>query len=103
MNNFAKFILLAIPALSIGVYNSHLNYQEPVNKYLDAWVYSIDWESRNHGMPLIMLKRSNNTAQKFHHERIILTSNDIKVGDHLVKESGSKECTINGKLVLCLK
>lgn len=103
MKNGVKFILLAVPIFSIGVFNSYLDYKEPVEKSIDAWVYHIDWKSKNHEIPLILLKRDNNTEQKFHHTRIILTSDNLKVGDHLIKKSGSKTCTINDNSVVCLK
>lgn len=72
-------------------------------QWLDSWVYFIDWKLSNHQMPLILLKRENGTEQKFKNLDIILSPDDLKVGDHLVKTVGSKIFTINGSPITCLK
>lgn len=97
------FFLMAIAVFGIGGLSSYLDYIEPEKRSLNAWVAFIDWESKNHGMPLILLTRKNGTKQKFHHTRIILAAENLKVGDHLVKAKDSKICEINGEPILCLK
>ena len=79
------------------------DYVEPERMAFDGLVSSIDWESRNHGMPLIQVTHSNGTKVKFSSTRIILNSSNLKVGDSLAKVSGSKSCSINGDLVPCIK
>ncbi len=96
-----RFLLVA--TIVIGTLSGCYDYRDPENQRLNAWVSSIDWKSKNHGMPLIMLKRQNGTEQRFHHSSITLTSENLKIGDLLVKESGSKMCEINGKKIRCLK
>lgn len=103
MPNFIKFIVLAIPFLSIGVFISVRDHGEPEHMAFEGLVSFIDWESRNHGMPLIEVTRKNGTKVKFSSTRIILNSSNLKVGDTLAKVSGSLSCTINGNLVQCIK
>ncbi len=100
---FIAFFLMVVVVLGIGGLSSYFDYKEPESRSLDSWVSFIDWKSKNHGMPLILLTRQNGTKQKFHHYRIILTAEDLKVGDHLVKARDSKICEINGEPILCLK
>lgn len=103
MPNFLKFILLAIPVLGIGVFMSIRDYGEVERMAFSGWVSFIEWESRNHGMPLIEISRSNGTKVKFSSTRIILNATDLKVGDSIAKVSGSNTCEINEKPVLCIK
>ena len=93
---------MATLVLGFGVFQSYLNYKEPEGQSLNGWVSFVDWESRNHGMPLIEIKRENGTVIRFHHTRIALSSDQLNVGDRLIKESGSKYCDINGKSILCV-
>lgn len=100
---FIAFFLMVAAVLGIGGLNSYFDYKEPESRSLDSWVTFIDWKSKNHGMPLILLTRKNGTKEKFHHTRIILAAEDLKIGDHLVKARNSKICEINGEPILCLK
>lgn len=100
---FIAALLMVIALFVLGGLSSYFDYKEPEGKILNSWVSFIDWKSKNHGMPLILLTRKNGTKQKFHHTRIILTAKDLKVGDHLVKARDSKICEINGEPILCLK
>jgi hypothetical protein len=103
MPRIFKFIALAIPVLSFGVFTSYRDYVEPERAAFEGRVSYIEWQSKNHRMPLIGLKRSNGTKVKFSSNRIILDSSQLEVGDLLSKESGSKICKINGKALLCIK
>ena len=103
MPNFIKFIALAVPVLGVGVFMSIRDYGEPERMAFDGLVSFIEWESRNHGIPLIEVTRSNGSKVKFSNTRIILNSSNLKVGDSLGKASGSLSCTINGNLVPCIK
>ena len=103
MPNFLKFIALAIPVLGIGVFMSIRDHGEAEKLAFSGWVSFIEWESRNHEMPLIEISRSNGTKVKFSHYRIILDSTQLKVGDSIAKVSGSKICEINEKSVPCIE
>lgn len=93
---------MAIPILGFGVFESYLGHKEPESQSFDGWVSFVDWKSKNHGMPLIEIKRENGTVKRFHHSRIVLSSEQLNVGDRFIKESGSKYCDINGKAILCV-
>ena len=103
MPNFVKFIALAIPVLGIGVFMSIRDHGEPERISFSGRVSFIEWESRNHGIPLIEISRSNGTKLKFSSSRITLDSTQLKVGDLIAKVSGSKVCEINEKSVPCIK
>lgn len=103
MPKLLKFISLVIPVLGIGVFMSIRDYVEAERQAFSGQVSFIEWESRNHGMPLIEISRSNGSKVKFHHERIILDSSQLKVGDLIAKVSGSKVCKINEGSVPCIK
>jgi hypothetical protein len=96
------FIALAIPILGFGVAMSYLDHKKPLTQSFNGLVTYIEWRSKNHGMPLIEIKQENGTVKRFHTPRIILKDSQLKVGDRLVKESGSKYCQINSEKVLCL-
>ena len=102
MNKFIIVTIGLLVLLVVGGTSSYFDYQEPINQSFDGQVTHIDWKSRNHGMPLILLKRENGLEQKLHSSRIALTSAELKVGDMLLKKSGSNECVINGKSVTCI-
>lgn len=103
MSKFIKFTVLAIPVLGIGVFMSIQDHDEAEQLAFSGRVSFIEWESRNHGMPLIEVSRSNGTKVKFSHYRIILDSTQLKLGDSITKASGSKVCEINKKAVPCIK
>jgi hypothetical protein len=96
------FIALVIPILGFGVAMSYLDHKKPLTQSFNGLATYIEWKSKNHGMPLIEIKQENGTAKRFHNPRIILKDSQLKVGDRLVKESGSKYCQINSEKVLCL-
>lgn len=103
MPNFLKFIALAIPVLGIGVLMSMRDYDEAERMGFSGEVSFIEWKSKNHGMPLIEIIRSNGTKIKFHHSRIIIDSTQLKVGDSIIKVSDSKMCKINESAVPCIR
>lgn len=103
MPNFIKFITLAMPVLGIGIFMSYRDYGEAERIAFQGHVSFIEWQSSNHGMPLIEVSRTNGTKVKFSNTRIILNSSQLKVGDSLAKKGGSKSCTINEKSVPCIK
>lgn len=102
MNDFLKFLALAIPFLGFFTVVGIQNHDEPIKESFDGWVYHIVWKSRNHGMPLIEIKRKNGTIKKFHNSRIILNDSQLKVGDRFIKESDTKYCQVNRERVFCL-
>lgn len=103
MKKVIIFVIMAIVVIVLGVTNSRYDYQGPVRQKLNGSVSFIDWQSKNHGMPLILLKSRSGIEQKFHHQRIALTKENLKVGDLLLKESNSKTCKINGMDIQCIQ
>lgn len=79
------------------------SYDEPLRMAFSGRVSFIEWESRNHLMPLIEITRESGDKVKFHNTRIVLDGGHLKVGDVIEKESGSKMCTINGNPIRCIR
>ncbi len=103
MSKFLKFALLAIPVLSIGVYSSYQNHLSVISFEADGVVSYVAWDTKNHGMPLFEIKPEKGTVKKFHHQRIILHKDQIKIGDNFKKLAGSTNCLINNIQVPCIK
>ncbi|MCL6417731.1 hypothetical protein MIB92_18875 [Aestuariirhabdus sp. Z084] len=103
MKKFLIFIAIAIPFFGLSIAMSIYQYNEPERQRFDGTVSLIDWKSSNHGMPLIEIKRNNGTTQRFHSTRILLNADHLKVGDQIIKESGSLNCLINETEVACVK
>lgn len=70
---------------------------------VEGHVWHIDWESKNHKLPLIEIKQKNGVVKKFSGTGVVLTSDTVEEGDHFRKLSGSKNCFINEIEVECLK
>ncbi|OCQ23765.1 hypothetical protein A7985_07445 [Pseudoalteromonas luteoviolacea] len=102
MPKFAKFILLAIPTLGLGVLHSIWDRDSSVRFSAKGSVALIEWESRNHGIPRIEIKLKNGELKRFSSSRIILTSSSVKVGDSFEKLKGSNYCLINSEEILCV-
>jgi hypothetical protein len=100
--NLAKFLLLAIPFLCLAIPVGYWAHKAPERQEFDGVVTSIEWETRNHGMPLIEVSVSKRDKVKFNSNRITLDSLQLKVGDSISKTSDSIYCLINGIKVQCL-
>jgi len=92
------FLLLSIIAIP-EMYKAH---KEPEVFSAQGIVSSINWKSRNHGMPIIEIRDKNGTTTKFSSNRITLIPEQLKVGDSFNKQSDSSSCEINDKLVRCV-
>ena len=103
MSKFLKFVLLAIPVLGVGIFNSYVDYNAPLKFAVSGKVETIEWQSRNHGMPRIEIRIKNGVIKRFSSTRIVLKPEDIGVGDLFVKATNSKFCQINNKEVKCIE
>jgi hypothetical protein len=95
--------MLAIPVFAIGIYSSIKSDESIVDLQFKGVVVYIDWESKNHGMPLIEIRAITGKVKKFHHYRINLSKSELKVGDDFEKLKGSRFCLINNKEVECIR
>ena len=75
---------------------------EGVNFEAEGVVVEAKWHTRQHDMSLFLI-RGKNGAKKLQNHRVILKSNQIKIGDKFKKESGSKICLINDIAIVCVK
>jgi hypothetical protein len=102
MSKFSKFMILAIPVLSIGVYFGYRDHMKPVNFSAEGVVSKISWKTENHGMPLIEITDTKNDTKRFTSNRIMLMPNHIGIGDSFQKNSGAKFCQINEVKLQCV-
>lgn len=92
-------VLVAVitPLLFVIVFRGETLYAR--NLELEGEVASIDWVSSNHQLPRIVFRTTSGKEVTVSHQSVSLYEGDIKVGDVLVKESGSNYCLINGREV----
>ena len=103
MIKFLKFLLLAIPVLSFGVYLSIQERNSVLDFMAEGTVVTAKWNTKNHQMSLFEIKPLKGTIKTLHHSRVTLTPEQIKVGDHFSKQAGSTSCFINKVKVECIK
>lgn len=102
MSNFLKFVLTAVPVLSIGILYSVWDYDSPVRFSAKGRVVEIEWESRNHLEPRIEIRLESGKLKRFSSSRIILDTSSIEVGDSFEKVNDSKICLINSEEFACV-
>ena len=92
------FICMSILAGSM-MYNDH---NEALNFYANGTVMEAKWNTSNHNMSLFDI-RSKGVTKRLHHHQVILSPEQIKIGDIFFKESGNKNCRINDVEVQCVQ
>jgi len=103
MPKFLKFILLAIPVLSFGVFLSFQERHSVLDFVAEGTVVTAKWNTKNHQMSLFEIKTVKGSIKTLHHSRVTLTPEQIKVGDHFSKQASSTNCFINEMKVECIK
>lgn len=101
MSKFMKFIVILVIALPIVIMIARSNHNEILHFKVNGVVTEIIWKSRNHGMPMIKI-RDGNKIKTFQSNRITLNDSNLKVGDKIIKASGSKVCQINNIELDCI-
>ena len=76
------------------------DYYEADRMAFDGWVQSIEWNSPNHGLPLVSL-RTNSGVELVQHFRLDINKK-LKSGDRFSKSANSRECAINGVVYVCV-
>jgi len=102
MPKFLKFLMLAIPVLSFGVFLSIQERNAVLDFMAEGTVVTAKWNTKNHQMSLFEIKPVKGTIKTLHHSRVTLTPEQIKVGDHFSKQAGSTNCFINEVKVVCI-
>ena len=99
-----KVFLVIVVIVSMTAFSMYSHRIEPVKQGFSGTVMDIQWKSSNHGMPLILVENEKKMkSYKFHNSRIILTSNDLQIGDNIIKLKESKDCVVNDVKIKCLK
>ncbi len=88
----AAFVYFSIKTQSKEAYNFSSN----------GVVYSINWKSKNHGAPSIVIKVKNEYIN-FSSSKIMLNHDNVKIGDKFKKERKSNFCLINEHRIKCVK
>ncbi|WP_293752497.1 hypothetical protein [uncultured Paraglaciecola sp.] len=102
MSKFSKFMILAIPVLSFGIYMGYRSHMKPVEFSAEGVVSKINWKTKNHEMPLIEINDNNCRTKKFTSNRIVLSPDKLRVGDLFKKISGTQFCHINEVKLQCV-
>ena len=84
---------------------ANVDEKSPIEFEANGIVAIASWEGKNHGMPLFVIRQNNpaGTKRKLESNQVVLTSEQVKVGDSFIKQAGSKTCTINKVEVQCVK
>jgi len=98
----ALIILVIITLIVIAYFSNKSMRNESYNFSANGVVHSIDWKSKNHALPLIVIK-INNKYKRFSSTGIILTKDTVKVGDQFQKEKASRFCLINEQKTKCVE
>lgn len=103
--NDLKIFIFLIPFVVVVGFLSSAGKKTPLEFEANGTVTIASWEGKNHGMPLIVIKQNNpaGSIKKFESNDILLTSEQIQVGDRFFKISGLKICKINDVEIICLK
>ena len=103
MKKVLQIITLCTLLSAIAIPVMILDSGEGERQAFSGWVTHIDWRSRNHGAPLVIVKRKNNTEIKFWPSGDLVDSSRLKLGDAISKMKGSKFCIVNGQPIGCIK
>jgi hypothetical protein len=95
MSKFSKFMILAIPVLIFGIYMGDRSHMRPVEFSAEGVVSKINWKTKNYGMQLVEIIDNNGRTKRFTSDRIVLSPDQLRVGDSFQKISGIKFCQIN--------
>jgi len=69
------------------------------NLQVEGVVTSIEWKSKNHQLPIIVLLNESGKETVVSHSSVALNETNLKLGDKLVKNNGDEFCLVNGKRV----
>jgi hypothetical protein len=100
-----KIFIFLIPFVAIVALLANIDKKTLLEFEATGTVYIVEWNTKNHGMPLLVIKQDNlaSTEKRLQSNKFILTPDQIKVGDNFKKASGSNMCLINGVDVQCIK
>ena len=90
-----------VVVIAIGAPLFYIDFTKAKNFEAEGVVVEAQWNTKNHLMSRFVISESGK-RKVLHHHRVTLEPNQIKVGDTFKKVSGSKECNINGKLIVCV-
>ena len=96
---FLVFVVFLLFGIAVSVWSAIA----PVRMAVEGIVWSVEWESRNHGIPLIEIKLKNGVVRQFTSHKISLSQGSIEKGDSFRKLSGSKNCFVTEIEVNCLR
>ena len=103
--NDPKIFLFLIPFVAVVGFLANVDKKSPIEFEADGVVAIASWEGKNHGMPLFVIRQNNpaGTKRKLESHQVVLTSEQVKVGDSFLKQAGEKTCIINKVEVQCIR
>jgi hypothetical protein len=97
-----SIVLAIITLIVFSHFSNKALRNKSYNFSANGIVHSIEWKSKNHALPLIVIKIENG-YKRFSSTGIILTQDTVKVGDQFQKESKSIFCLINKLKIKCVE
>jgi len=92
-------------AIGIGVVlpQAHKSkHTKAENLEIDGVVEHIEWKTKNHALPLFRITKHDGSTRQLNDGELNLNQGEIKVGDSIVKKSGSRNCLINSIKTECV-
>jgi hypothetical protein len=102
MPEFRKFLIIAIPFLSLAALVSYCTRESALDFYAEGTVVTAKWNTKNHQMSLFEIKTHTGKVKRLLQTNVVLKREQIKVGDMFKKVKGSPTCLINQVETLCV-
>lgn len=102
MKKVLMFTVLATIAFVVAAAMAYRDYRTIEDLSFSGVVTTINWHSQNHDLPLIVI-RTPTGIMRVQSYRLTLNSGQLKPGDQFQKVAGSLTCTINEKVVPCIR
>ena len=98
----AVFSFLLFGVFIFFPYVVKVQYLNALVLSLSGQVIEIQWRTSNHNLPLFKIKSAKGVVT-LNDGELMLRNTQIKIGDTIVKEKGSRTCKINGSEIICVR
>jgi hypothetical protein len=97
---FSTFFGIGIGVVLPYVHDSKYLAAEKLE--FEGFVEYIEWKTKNHALPLFIVKKQNGVTYRFNNGELNLSHGELKVGDKISKTLGSRYCIINSIKTECV-
>ena len=99
-------LIVVVLVLSVLVLLPLAHYSEYVKAErlnLNGVVTHIQWKTTNHDLPLFQVKSKDGNIQEMNNGELQINPGQLAVGDLIIKNSGSRKCSVNGIEIECVR